>query len=156
VEIIPPLSLGLTWSEHWDDVALAIFKYISLLRSAPPSSVIFEDLKQMAGISFRFAEKHKPDSYCVELTGGMQDPVPREKIISAKWLIEEFNQEELKNTLLYLDPRKAAIGVTSRELPKGVEGTFDLKEPIYGTEHKRMRASDEFMKEVSLDYFWMS
>lgn len=88
--------------------------------------------------------------YCVELTAGMQDPVPRDRIISAKWLIEEYNQEELESTLMYLDPRKAAIGVTSRELPQGVEGTFDLKEPIYGTEHKRMRVSDEFMKEVSL------
>jgi insulysin len=35
-----------------------------------------------------------------------------------------------------------------------VEGTFDLKEPIYGTEHKRVRVSDEFMKEVSLGVWW--
>lgn len=135
--------------EHWNEVASVIFKYISLLRSSPPSSMIFEDIKQMAEISFRFAEKHKPDMYCVELTAGMQDPVPREKIVSAKWLLEEYRPDELENTLLYLDPRKAAIGVTSRELPKGVEGGFDLKEPIYGTEHKRVKVSEEFMQEVS-------
>lgn len=102
----------------------------------------------MADISFRFAEKHKPDSYCVELTGGMQDPVPREKIVSAKWQLEEYRPDEIANTLIYLDPRKAAIGVTARELPKDVPGTFDQKEPIYGTEYHITRVTDEFIKEA--------
>lgn len=102
----------------------------------------------MSEISFRFAEKHKPDTYCTDLSGGMQDPVPREKLVGAKWLIEEFRPDELESTLVYLDPRKAAIGVTSRELPKDVGGTFDLKEPIYGTEYKAIRADEEFLKEA--------
>ena len=138
----------LTETEHWKDVALAIFKYISLLRAQPPDQVAFDEIKTMADISFRFLEKHKPDSYCVELTGGMQDPVPRENIVSAKWLLEEYRPDEIANTLIYLDPRKAAIGVTSRELPKDVQGSYDQKEPIYGTEYHITRVSDEFIEEA--------
>ena len=135
--------------ENWSNVALVIFKYISLLRSQPPSSTIFDELKTMANISFRFAEKSRPDSYCTELSGGMQEPIPRDKMISAKYVLEDFRPDEVKAVLTLLDPRKVAIGVTCRELPKDVGGTFDMKEPIYGTEYKQIRLSDEFMKEVS-------
>lgn len=136
--------------EHWKDVALSIFKYISLLRSQPPSSTVFNEIKAIADISFRFAERSKTDRYVTGLSTSMQHPVPREKIVSAGSLFEDFRADELAAALQLLDPRRATIGVTSRELPPGVEGTYDRTEPIYGTEYKQMRLGDDFYKEVSL------
>jgi insulysin len=104
----------------------------------------------MADISFRFAEKHRPDNYCTELTGGMQEPVPRDRIVSSKYVMEEWRPEEVEAVLQLLDPRRASVGVTSRELPPDVEGLFELKEPIYGTEYKQIKVPEEFMKEVSI------
>ena len=126
-----------------------MFKYISLLRSQPPSSAIFNEIKAIAEISFRFAERSKNHSYCTSLSNWMQHPVPRDKIVSSGSLLEDFRPDELAAALHLLDPRLATIGVTSRELPPGVEGTFDKTEPIYGTEYKQIRITDEFMKEVS-------
>lgn len=103
----------------------------------------------MADISFRFAEKHRPDDYCTELTGGMQEPVPRDRIVSSKYVMEKWNPDEVVATLQLLDPRRAAIGLTCKEVPADVGGDFDLKEPIYGTEYKQTRLSDEFLKDVS-------
>lgn len=103
----------------------------------------------MADISFRFAEKHRPDDYCTELTGGMQEPVPRDRIVSSKYVMEKWNPDEVVATLQLLDPRRAAIGLTCKEVPADVGGDFDLKEPIYGTEYKQTRLSDEFLRDVS-------
>ncbi|KAK8849760.1 hypothetical protein IAR55_005095 [Kwoniella newhampshirensis] len=133
---------------HYRDVALAIFKYISLLRSQPPSSEAFNEIKAISEISFRFAERGRTSTYCSSLSSWLQTPVPREKIVSSKWLVEEFKSDELSAALQLLDPRRAAIGVTCKELPKDVEGTFDKTEPIYGTEYTRVKFSEDFLREA--------
>lgn len=134
--------------EHYQDVALAIFKYTSLLRSQPPSREAFEEIKAIADISFRYAERGKAVGYANGLSTYLQAPVPREKVVSSKWVIEEFRQDELEATLQLLDPRKATIGVTCREIPKDVQGDFDQNEPIYGTPYKTVKLSEAFLKEV--------
>jgi hypothetical protein len=79
----------------------------------------------------------------------MQSPVPREKILTAKYLLEDFKYDELAASLQMLDPRRATVAVICRELPKNAGVTFDKKEPIYGTDYCEKRLSPEFMKEVS-------
>ena len=125
-----------------------MFKYFSLLRAQPPSSTIFNEIKAIAEISFRFAERSKNHQYVTSLSNSMQGPVPREKILSAGSLLEEFRADEMASVLQLLDPMRASVGLSSRELPPGMEGTFDQTEPIYGTEYKQMRLDDAFMKEV--------
>ncbi|OXG84088.1 insulysin [Cryptococcus neoformans Gb118] len=134
--------------EHYQDVALTVFKYISLLRSQPPSVDAFNEIKAIADISFRFAERGRTSSYCTNLSSWLQSPVPREKIVSSKWLVEEYNRQELEWALQLLDPRRADIGVTSKVLPKNVVGEYENKEPIYGTEYKRVKFDEEFLKEA--------
>ncbi len=79
----------------------------------------------------------------------MQDPVPRDKIVSAGSLLGEFKADELAAAIQLLDPRRATIGMTSRDLPPGVEGTYNETEPIYGTEYMQMRLGEDFYQEVS-------
>lgn len=128
---------------------MAIFKYTSLLRSSPPSEEAFNEIKAIAEIQYRFSERGKTISYANTLAGWMQSPVPREKILTSKYLIEEFKYDELANALQMLDPRRATVGVTCRELPSGVDAKFDKTEPIYGTEYCELRLSDAFMKEAT-------
>ena len=135
---------------HWKDVVFVIFKYISLLRSQPPSSTIFNEIKAIAEISFRFAERSQNQRYVTGLSNAMQHPVPRDKIVSAGSLLEEFRADELAAALQLLDPRRASLGVTSRELPPDVQGSFDRTEPIYGTQYMQMRLDEAFMREVSV------
>ena len=128
---------------------MAIFKYTSLLRATPPSEESFNEIKAISDIQFRFSERGKVMSYANGLAGWMQSPVPREKIVSSKYLVEEFKYDELASALQMLDPRRATVGVTCRELPKSVNAAWDKKEPIYGTEYCELKLSDEFLKEVS-------
>lgn len=135
--------------ENWQEVAKIIFTYVNLLRAEPPSSAVFDEIKAIADISFRFAEKTKTGRYATALSTWMQKPLPREKIVSGNSLLEEFKPDEVASTLQLLDPRRAMVGVTCREMPKDVTATFDQKEPIYGTEYTQFKISEELMKEVS-------
>jgi insulysin len=146
---LPMLCASADFAEHYEDVALAIFKYISLLRSTPASSTVFNEIQAIGDISFKFAERGRTSDYVCGLSGWMQSPVPREKIVSSKYLLEEFDVELLTNATQLLDPRRAVIGVTCQTLPSSVQGTFDRKEPIYGTEYKLEKVSEKFLKEVS-------
>ena len=83
------------------------------------------------------------------LSNSMQIPVPREKIISGKALLEEFRADELAAALQLLDPRRAVIGITAKEVPQGVESTYNMTEPVYGTEYAQVKFSEELLKEVS-------
>ena len=146
-----------SWTDHLEkyaSVALAIFKYAALLRSSPPSKTTFDEISRIGNISFRFAERGKVDHYCTNLSGWLASPVPREKIVSTRYLLEQYNPDELSAAMQLLDPRKAAIGVTCKELPKDVTGTWDQTEPIYGTQYRQQKLSEEFIKEVSSGIQW--
>lgn len=129
---------------------MAVFKYTSLLRNTPPTEEVFNEIKAISDISFRFAERGRTIDYANGLANWIQAPVPREKILSAKYLVEQFHYDELAQALQLLDPRRAAIGIQCRTLPKSAGVTFDKKEPIYGTEYAEKKLSDEFMKEVGV------
>ncbi|KAK4687449.1 hypothetical protein P7C73_g2681, partial [Tremellales sp. Uapishka_1] len=135
--------------EHYKDVALVIFKYLALLRSNPPSAVAFDEMKTLADIQFRFAEKGRASDYVSALSNYLQLPVPREKVVSSRYLLEEYNEDELSAAIKLLDPRRAVIGVTGQELPKDVEGSFDLQEPIYKTEYTVKTLPEEFWVEAT-------
>lgn len=137
-------------SEHYLDVGLVIFKYISLLRSQPPSQIAFNEMKSIGDISFRFAEETSASDYVSNLSSWMQEPVPREKIVSSRHVFENFDEDDLKAALMLLDPRRATMGVICQDLPKSVasEGGWDKTEPIYGTKYAQRKLSDDFIKEV--------
>ncbi|WVQ84726.1 hypothetical protein IAT38_006883 [Cryptococcus sp. DSM 104549] len=134
--------------QHYRDVALVIFKYIALLRSQPPALDAFNEIKAIADISFKFAERGRTSHYCTNMSSWLQSPVPREKLVSSKWLIEEYREDDLSKAIQLLDPRRANVSVTCKELPGSVEGTWDGKERIYGTEYKQIKLDEEFMKEA--------
>jgi insulysin len=143
------VDLTPTGLENWQEVTTTIFKYISLLRSSPPSSEVFNEIKAIAEISFKFAEKTKNGRYATALSNWMQRPLPREKIVSGGGLLEDFRPDEVAAVLQLLDPRRATVGITTRELPKDVDGSFDRNEPIYGTEYTQRPIPERILKEVS-------
>jgi insulysin len=133
---------------NYEKVAQAVYKYIHLLKSQPPSEEAFNEIKALAEIGFRFVERGGASSYVSDLARQLHQPVPREKIISSQWLVEEFDAEEIRRSLDLLDPRRSNIAVSARKLPPGVEGTFDLTEPIYETKYKRIKMSQTFIDEA--------
>lgn len=133
---------------HYKDVAMTIYKYIHLLRGVPPQEHVFQEIKALSDIGFRFVERGHASSYASELSTQLQQPVPREKIISSQWLVERFDPEELKEAVQLLDIRRSVITVTAKTMPADV-GALDKAEPVYGTKYRRDKMPEEFIKEVS-------
>lgn len=126
---------------------MTIAKYIQLLRSTPPQEQAFQEIKALSDIGFRFVERGHASSYASELSTQLQQPVPREKIISSQWLIERFDPKELQEALQLLDIRRSVISVTAKKMPADV-GPLDKSEPVYGTKYRRDKMPEEFIKEV--------
>lgn len=135
--------------EHWKDVLLAVYKYFELLRNAPPPETAFKEISQLADISFRFLDRGQTVNYVTGLSTWMQDPVERDEIVSGKYLYGKFDPVTVQKVFQLLDPRQANVRIGARELPKNVEGTFNLTEPIYGTEYLQQRLPEEFLKEAT-------
>ncbi|KAJ9114089.1 hypothetical protein QFC22_005909 [Naganishia vaughanmartiniae] len=131
-------------------VAISVFKYISLLRSTPPQEYLFNDIKSLSALKFRFLEPRPASSYASELSKQMQQPVPREKIISSQILVERFHPVGVRNVLQMLDVEKCVIAVTAKDLPESV-GRLDQVEPVYGTKYKVNSMSREFLDEALSD-----
>jgi insulysin len=107
---------------NYEKVAQAVYKYIHLLKSQPPSEEAFNEIKALAEIGFRFVERGGASSYVSDLARQLHQPVPREKIISSQWLVEEFDAEEIRRSLDLLDPRRSNIAVSARKLPRVSRG----------------------------------
>ncbi|KAL1412548.1 metalloprotease [Vanrija albida] len=144
------ISLELTPEglEHWKDVALAVFKYISLLRSVAPSETAFDEMRKLSQIGFKFAERGKTRNYVTQLSGWLQAPVPRDQIVSSNYLLGDWDESLVSSVYSLFDPRSAVLGVTSQELPKNVPASFDKKETIYGTQYHQEKLDDAFYKEA--------
>jgi insulysin len=126
---------------------MTIYKYIHLLRGTPPQEHVFEEIKALSDIGFRFVERGHASSYASDLSTQLQQPVPREKIISSQWLVERFDAQELKDAVQLLDIRRSTITVTAKTLPSNV-GPLENKEPVYGTKYRSDKMPEEFIKEV--------
>lgn len=125
-----------------------MYRYIALLRAHPPQEYVFDDVKALSEIGFRFIEPARGSAYASELAKRMQQPVPREKIVSSQWLVERFDAQGIVEALQLLDIGKGNVAVTAKVIPAGV-GPLDQIEPVYGTRYRRDKMPVEIVASVS-------
>src|ERR1700675_4243747 len=82
------------FSEHYRDVMLATFKYMTMLRASPLPAWNQRELSTLSATRFRFAEKRRPDDYAVWVSEHMAWPVPKELVISAPQLVWEWDEKD--------------------------------------------------------------
>ena len=138
------ISVGLTAAglQNHKKVAQIVFAYIEMLRATPPQEWAFKEQAMLNEISFRFVEKRKPSDYVTQLCTQMQKPYPREWLLSAPWLLKDWNSDLVREQLAGLTARNCRITVVSQEPVDGLE--FDKKEQWYGTRYR----VEPFTKEI--------
>ncbi|CAG8443312.1 16769_t:CDS:10 [Funneliformis mosseae] len=107
--------------DNYEDVVVHIFQYIEMLRK----------IKELEDISFRFEEKSSPSRYSSTLSNMMQNPYPREWILSGPYLIREYNPLLISELLDLLRPDNFFLELISQSFTG-----LDQKEKWYGTEYK--------------------
>ncbi|KAG2157510.1 Metalloenzyme, LuxS/M16 peptidase-like protein [Suillus clintonianus] len=80
--------------ENYQSVALATFKYISLLQSSAFPKWYQSELVKIARTRFQFSEKQNAESYAVSLSERLGKPVPPESILSEVAVPSDWNSED--------------------------------------------------------------
>ncbi|KAA1469392.1 hypothetical protein DENSPDRAFT_835009 [Dentipellis sp. KUC8613] len=91
---------------HYREAALAVFNYLSLLRSTEVPAWYSQEFSKIMETRFRFTEKGRPEDYAVWVSEHMGRPVPRELVLKASQVMSEWDPE----------------GVAEKEMRRALEG----------------------------------
>lgn len=141
--------------QNYREVAMAGFKYISMLRSTDLSPTHQTEVSSLSDIRFRFAEKRRPDNYAVWMVDKLSWPVPRELIVKAPQVVSEWDpdgtaQAVAFQTLKGLSVKNARIILMAKPGDfQRLLGTQEWQsEPWYGTQYRVERLDEAFMQEA--------
>ncbi|KAJ9137666.1 A-pheromone processing metallopeptidase Ste23, partial [Pleurostoma richardsiae] len=109
--------------ENYKEIVKVIFQYISLLRETPPQDWIFWELKKMADVHFKFEQKTPPSQFTSKIATVMQQPLPREWLLSGRTRLRKFDPELIKRAIDCLRPDNFRMSIVSRDFP----GNWDKK-----------------------------
>ena len=113
-----------------DQVVACIFTYIGMIQRTGPQDWVWQELKDIAEMGFRYKDKSDPADYAVECSNHLQIYAP-EHVIAGNTLLFEKDLEQSMEYMKYLVPSNCFIFV----MHKGLEGKTALKEKWYGTDH---------------------
>ncbi|KAI0780630.1 insulin-degrading enzyme [Trametes elegans] len=146
--------------EQYETLILSVFKYISMLRASEFPAWYQRERSLISATRFRFAEKRRPDDYAVWVSEHMAWPVPRDQILTAPQLVQEWDENdpvnggerEMREILDSLQvERSRAVLMAKAEEYERVKGK-DLQweqEPWYGTPYRVERLSEEFVRKAN-------
>ena len=128
---------------YWE-VARTVFQYIALLKEAGPQKWVVEEFKNMAEVDFRFKQKTPASSFTSKLSSVMQQPLPREWLLSGQRLIRKFDHAAISEALTYLRADNYRFTIVSQEYP----GNWDQKERWYGTDYRIERIPEPLQASI--------
>ncbi|TBU42064.1 Metalloenzyme, LuxS/M16 peptidase-like protein [Dichomitus squalens] len=146
--------------ENYESLVQSVFKYIALLKASEFPPWQQRERSLISATRFRFAEKRRPDDYAVWVSEHMAWPVPRELILSAPQLVEEWDvndpvnggESEVREILDSLTIERSRTVLMAKaeehERVRGKDLTWE-KEPWYGTPYRVERFSEEFVQKAN-------
>jgi insulysin len=130
--------------KNYKELIKIVFQYISMLKETPPQEWIFEEQKVMADVDFRFKQKSSASKFTSKLAGVMQQPLPREWLLSGHSRLRKFDPAAIQAALNALNENNFRFVVVSQNFPGG----WDQKEKWYGTEYKYEKVPADFLEEI--------
>ncbi|XP_065349184.1 insulin-degrading enzyme-like [Cloeon dipterum] len=115
-----------------DHVIDFVFQYINLLRKeSPRHKKIFNEYAKIRKLGFRFKGKETALKYVVNLVEDLLK-YPIEDVLTAEYLLSEFNPKLLSELMDMLTPNNCRIFIFSKHFEKNADQT----EKWYGTKYK--------------------
>jgi insulysin len=143
--------------DNYRSVALATYKYLSLLRSSEFPKWYQSELVKIARTRFQFAEKQNPESYAVSLSERMGKPVPpelvlREVAVQSDWDSED-GEREVREILegMRITTGRAVLMAKKEEHERISNNEQWEHEECYGTGYRVERWDPSFVEQVSQD-----
>ncbi|KAL4939837.1 hypothetical protein BDV06DRAFT_198031 [Aspergillus oleicola] len=126
--------------KQYQEVVKVVFEYIAMIKEREPEEWIFEEMKNLAEVEFRFKQKSPASRFTSRLSSVMQKPLPREWLLSGS-LLRKFDPEGIKKAFSYLREDNFKLIVVAQDYP----GDWNAQEKWYGTEYKVEDVPQDFM-----------
>ncbi|XP_003401691.1 nardilysin isoform X1 [Bombus terrestris] len=138
------LSLMLTEQghKHLPEVLNATFSFINLMRKEGPQKRIYDEIRQIKEMNFRFTDEFPPVEYVEDLCENMHYYPPRDYITGSE-LYFEYNAEAIQTCLNYLTPNDVNIIILDKKFN---DEEFDKVEPWFKTKYTNMEIPQEWIE----------
>lgn len=125
------------------EVAKVIFEYLAMIKEREPEQWIFDEMKDLTEVDFRFRQKSPASRFTSRLSSVMQKPLPREWLLSGSNL-RKFEPEVIKKALSTFREDNFRAVIVAQDYP----GDWDSKEKWYGTEYKVEKIPEDFKSDI--------
>ncbi|EME43644.1 hypothetical protein DOTSEDRAFT_72866 [Dothistroma septosporum NZE10] len=142
------LRLTTDGQKNYQEVIKTVFQYIAMIKESPPLEWIHRESAQLAEVQFRFMQKIPASRTVSRITGVMQKPLPRDRLLSGDALLTKFNPEGIQHGLDALRPDNFRYTLVSQDFPTD----FPSREHWYGTEYKSTKIPEELVREIEQAY----
>ncbi|KAK4511212.1 uncharacterized protein ATC70_012426 [Mucor velutinosus] len=126
---------------HYEDVVVAIFEYIEMIKENGVKKWIFDEIKTLAEMEFKFSEKCPPSQYTSVLAQQMQENLPPQWTISGSALLRKYDPVLVNQHLALLNTDNFRLTLACQEFPNGVQPT--KVEKWYSTDYEVLPISQE-------------
>ncbi|QDS69094.1 hypothetical protein FKW77_010166 [Venturia effusa] len=138
---VRPTEEGL---KQYQEIVEVVFQYIAMLKEIPPQQWIFEELKRMSEVDFRFKQKSAASKTTSALSSVMQKPYPRDCLLSGPGVLRKFMPDAISTGLEALNSDNFRLTIVSQNFP----GDWDKTEKWYGTQYKYEKIPQDFMQRI--------
>ena len=95
--------------ENWHTLVDLLFAYIGVVRTSGPPVSVFEEIRKMSILSYRFQEDEDPREHVERLSAIMAQQYQGHKILPGPFLVEAFDVDSVRMLLNCLSPEKIRV-----------------------------------------------
>ena len=128
------ISLTKTGFEAVDQVCRAVFSYLKMLAHEGPKEWIFNEIKEMKELSFKYRNEPEPVSNVDFLSESMQEEWSSEFFFTGAWLVHNYNPKLIQECMNALTPEKVCLVLSSNKYSKICDQTERWKKTNYSVE----------------------
>jgi len=127
---------------EYEEVLYAVFQYLELLRVSLPQKWIYDELKDVSEMNFRFRQKSSPSSTVSRLAKDLQKThIPGDYILS-KSVLRKYDPELIIEYGKYLTVDNVRVTLVSQKVET------DRKEKWYGTDYSVEDLSEDLVSKI--------
>ncbi|KAI9667185.1 MAG: Insulinase (Peptidase M16) [Alyxoria varia] len=140
------IGVGLTPEglKNYEQVVKTAFNYLAILHETPPQEWVFDELKRMAEVDFRYKQKGPASSTTCSLSQTMQKPLPRNRLLSGGRVLRKFDAKAIAEGASLLKVENLRLILVSNDAITGET----KREKWYGTEYSVRKLSKDFCNDL--------
>ena len=129
------VSIDLTKSgfDAIDQVCTAVFSYLKMLAHEGPKECIFNEIKEIKDLQFKFRDEPEPTSNVEELSQSMQK-LPTEFLFTGPRLVYDYNPQLIQECMDALTPDKVCLVLSSNKFSNICDRTEPWNKAKYALE----------------------